>query len=59
MDLVNNVIEKVQYIGYHYNSKEEKASHIIEMEKNKYECLYNLNDDLEATYRKILDTKSY
>ena len=59
MDLINNVIEKVQYIGYQYNSKEEKSSHILEMEKNKYEYLYHLSDDLHATYRKILDMKPY
>ena len=54
MDIINNVIEEVQYIRYEYSTNEERESHIIEMEKNEYECLYKLSDGLEVTYRKIL-----
>lgn len=55
MDIINNVIEEVEYIRYKYSTNEERESHIIEMEKKQYECLYRLSDDLEVTYRKILD----
>lgn len=55
MEIVNNVIEEVQYIKYEYSTKEERQTHLIEMEKKQYESLYRLSDGLQVTYRKILD----
>lgn len=53
MKQIASVIEKVEYTKYSYDSIKEKEQHILDMEKDGFECLYNFADNKEVTYRKF------
>ncbi len=55
MKNIENIIEKVQYITYTYDTLEEKKEHIEKMELEGYEHLENFDHVWQVTYRKFLD----
>lgn len=54
MKETQDVIKRVHYITFEYDTIEEKELHIHSMENKEYECLDRFEDAHKVTFRKFL-----